>query len=165
MTGAELPPIGSADSHWKLRDLRDGVEAVGWISQARPDLSDCLAERLPGRPWLLQLWEPIHTKAPSPARCQPHCCYIRSIIFYHRPYIAGPNDISRWRDGQVHVSKGGFAEYDHVKTRLSWDDIVAFDGDHFVIGGGRVVWRHKRWWMFRSARRQAVVAPFERRRG
>ncbi|MCE7797835.1 hypothetical protein LWE61_14885 [Sphingobium sufflavum] len=154
----ELTPLGSADSHWRINDLRSGVECMVWPwTRDRPDLTDCIAERLPGRPWLLQLWEPIQTKAPSPAHCTPHCCYSRTVIFYHQPYIRGPKSISRWRDGKVHVSDGGFADYGQVETRLSWDDVVAFDGDHFKINGGRVVWRHQRWWMFRAARRVAQV--------
>jgi hypothetical protein len=155
----EKPAIGRyPENFWPLSDLLPGVELVSWAGRyddrPRPDLSDCRAERLPGRPWLLQLWEPLLTKAPSPSRCQPYCCYSRTVIFYHRPYIPGPRDISRWLDGTVHVSSGSFAKFDQVDTRLSWDDVVGFDGDRFVIGGGQVRWHHQRWWMHRTARRQ-----------
>jgi len=153
----ELGPIGPPESHWPLSDLRGGVEHVVWPwTGSRQDLSDCRAERLPNRPWLLQLWEPILTKAPSPARCQPWCCYIQTVIFYHRPYIPGRWSASRWSDGRLHVDRGGFVEFDQVETRLSWDHVVRFDGDLFVIAGGRVAWRHQRWWMFRSARRKKL---------
>lgn len=155
MRDMDLMPISAPESYWKLRELRPGVESVVWSwMEQRPDLSDCLAERLPDRPWLLQLWEPLHTKAPSPAHCQPYCCYIRTVIFYHRPYISRGG--KPWRSNgrwQWISAPSGFVEFDKVETRLSWDNVVSFDDDHFKIGGGRVVWRNKRWWMMRSARR------------
>lgn len=142
----ELPDIGShPENFWRQIDLLPGVEHVSWSgpfdSRPTPDLSDCLARTLPGRPWLLQLWEPIHTKAPSPARCQPYCCYIRTVIFYHRPYIVDRHH--------------GFTWFDKVETRLSWDDVVEFEGTQFTISGGSVNWDGKRWWMKRTCRRVA----------
>lgn len=151
-----MTPIGPPESYWKLRELRRGVEAVSWAwKRQKPDLGDCLAERLPDRPWLLQLWEPLHTKAPSPARCQPYFCYLRTVIFYHRPYIKSGG--YPWCcDGYWSWIEpaGSFVKYDEIETRLGWDDVVSFDGDTFTIEGGRVAWRYKRWWMFRSARRR-----------
>jgi len=120
-----------------------------------PTLSDCLVERSYERPWLLDIWEPINTKAPSPSRCLPYCCYVRTVIFYHRPYVQKPP--TGWRDqqGRFHRSEGGsFADYGQVETRLSWDDVVEFDGEQFEIGGGTVVWRLGRWWAYRWARRR-----------
>lgn len=157
----DLPPIdGPAENYWRLSELRGGIEPVCWpCTQARPDLSDCLAERLPGRPWLLQIWEPLLTKAPSPARCQPYCCYSRTVIFYHRPYIRrGP---SPWRrNGRwVWLKERGFVEFDQIDTRLGWDDLIVFDGDQFEIGYGSVRWHHRRWWMHRLARRKATILP------
>lgn len=153
----DLPDIGRRpENYWPLSDLRGGVEAVVWpCTRPKPDLSDCVAERLPGRPWLLQLWEPLHTKAPSPARCQPYFCYISTVIFYHRPYINRGG--KPWKcNGRWHwiTAPAGFEEYDQVDARLRWDDVVAFDGDRFVIGSGRVAWRYRRWWMQRMARRR-----------
>jgi len=153
----ELPDIGkSPETFWKRRDLRSGVEPVVWRwTRGRPDLSDCIAETLPGRPWLLQLWEPIHTKAPSPARCQPYCCYIATVIFYHRPYISRRG--KPWRcNGRWHwiPAPAGFEQYDEVECRLHWDDVVRFEGTDFQIGGGRVIWHGQQWWMARTARRR-----------
>lgn len=147
------------ESYWKLRELRPGVKPISWAwTRERPDLSDCLAERLPDRPWLLQLWEPLDTKAPSPARCMPYCCYIATVIFYHRPYVSRRGKPwkcnGRW---QWITAPAGFEIYDQVEARLRWDDVIEFDGDWFTIGGGRVVWRYKRWWMMRTARRRAKL--------
>lgn len=152
----DLPDIGRhPESYWPLSDLRPGVTSVSWPwTQQKPDLSDCLAERLPGRSWLLQLWEPLDTKAPSPSRCQPYCCYIRTVIFYHRPYISRGGKPWRCNGRWQWISApAGFVQFDQVETRLSWDDVVGFDGDWWSIGYGRVVWRYKRWWMMHTARR------------
>lgn len=170
MRELELPDIGRyPENFWRLNDLRSGVKSVYCrraFENASPDLSDCLAARLPGRPWFLQLWEPIHTKAPSPARAQPHCCYLRTVIFYHRPYIV--RAARPWKcNGRWTWLKGGgaFAEYDQVETRLGWDDLIAFDGDTFEVSGGRVMWHHARWWMHRTARRKTVnIIGFDRGR-
>ena len=123
-----------------------------------PDINDCIAARLPGAGHILALWEPLATKAPSPARCQPFCCYRKTVIFYHRPYVSRGSGYP-WRANgrwQWEPSKTSFAQFDQIETRLSFDDIVAFDGDEFEIGGGRVLWRGKRWWMVRWARRRAA---------
>ena len=106
----------------ELADTRGGVEPLwgGWsMTGPAPDLSDCVAARLPGSRHLLALWEPIDTHAPSPARCQPYCCYIRSVIFYARPYISRPGKPWRGRDGVLRPASGAiFVEYDQVETRL-----------------------------------------------
>lgn len=119
------------------------------------DVSDCLVAR--PRPWQLVIWEPLSTKAPSPARCQPYCCYISTVIFYARPYVK--RQFRRfWSDarGRQHYdSAGSFEEYDRVEVRLRFDDLVRFQGEPFIVGGGRVVWAGKRrgWWMRHGARR------------
>jgi hypothetical protein len=145
------------DQAW-LAEMDHGVAAIylsGCAFSARhPDLSDVAIARLEGAPHLAAVWEPLLTKAPSPARCSAYCCYIRTVIFYHRPYILrGPHPShfnGRWK-----WSKGGdFAIFDEVETRLSWDDVIAFDGDEWEIGGGHVTWHAKRWWMRRWARRR-----------
>lgn len=139
-----------------LNELAPGIDPVylaRGFDQPVPDLSDVLAARDPDHPHILAIWEPLRTKAPSPARCQPWCCYIAHVIFYHRPYMTVKSMPSRWRDGTLHPGSNVFAEYDAIDTRLRGDDIVAFDRDHWKLGGGRVVWKHKRWWMRRGARR------------
>lgn len=140
-----------------LDQLRPGV-APAWgawtLHGPAPDLSDCLAGRLPHARHLLQLWEPIATKAPSPARCQPYCCYLRTVIFYHRPYIrTGPHPFQRSGRGWG-WTQGGFAQFDQVETRLRRDDVVAFDGDEWEVGLGYVRWHRGRWWMRLWARRR-----------
>lgn len=94
------------------------------------DLSDCLVSR--SKPWRLEIWEPLHTTAPGPAKAQAYCCYIQTVIFY---------------------TPGTCDKLDQIETRLAWDDIVSFDGDDFEIGGGTVIWADDRWWMQRWARR------------
>lgn len=117
-------------------------------------LADCLCYRTVERPWLLQIWEPLATKAPAPPKARPYCCYIRTVIFHHFPHILrGPHPVlsgHRW----YWEPRGGFQQWDQIETRLSWDDLVAFEGDRFEIAGGTVVWRRRRWWMARWARRQ-----------
>lgn len=120
-----------------------------------PDLSDCLVAR--PKPFRLIIWEPLLTKAPAPPKAKPYCCYIRSVIFYHHPYIVWPFG-GYWRDAGGALRKPmtrGFLEWDHVKARLSWDDIVSFEGENFKVGSGRVVWKRGRWWMLHYARREA----------
>lgn len=142
--------------------LRGGVtialaRGILWGGRT-PDISDCLAARLPDAPHILAIWEPLATKAPSPSRCQPYCCYRKTVIFYHRPYIARGCG-HPWRaNGRWHwePNKTGFAVFDQIESRLCHGDIVAFDGDEFEIGGGRVLWHGRRWWMARWALRCAA---------
>ncbi len=123
---------------------------------AVPDLSDCLAWRSAERPWLLTIWEPLLTKAPAPPKAAPYCCYINTVIFYHFPYIVRPPRGWRDRNGKFHrQTVGSFVEWDRVRTRLVWDELVRFAGERFEIGGGRVMWAQRRWWMCRGARRRA----------
>lgn len=145
-----------------LDELRPGVVPRNWPfawERPAPDLSDVVAARLPGKGHLLQLWEPLRTKAPSPARCQPYCCYVRTVIFYHRPYI--PRGRYLWRSGgrwHWEANPRSFAQFDNIETRLGGGDVVGFDGDLFVVGGGHVCWYRKRWWMRFWARRQQAEA-------
>lgn len=142
-----------------------GVPGLTWCGASAPfdtrapDLSDCLVSR--PRPWWLVIWEPLPTKAPSPAVAQPYVCYACTVIFYARPYVERPWK-KRWRDGsgRLRADSAGFEEFDRIETRLRWDDVVAFEGEAFVIGGGFVRrGTHSgtpRWWMCRTARRQEV---------
>lgn len=103
-----------------------------------PDLSDVLAHREADRPWLLEIWEPVLTKAPAPPKAQPHCCYLKTVIFYHYPYIDGPPRGGRDRAGQFHADwNKGFVEWDKVETRMTWEDRVAFAGELFEVEIGR----------------------------
>ena len=146
--------------------LRPGVEP-GWgawtLHGTVPDLTDCIAGQLPSARHLLALWEPIATKAPSPSRCQPYCCYARTIIFYHRPYIARGSGYPWRANGRwlFERSRNGFAQFDQVETRLIWDDVVFFDGDEWEVGGGHVHWWRGCWWMRRWARRRCQAAGLE----
>ncbi|MEA3264184.1 MAG: hypothetical protein U9R07_11955 [Pseudomonadota bacterium] len=155
-----LPPSdGPIENYWRMGELRAGLSFRFWrgfLGRSQPVISDCLAERLPGRPWLLQVWEPLLTKAPSPARCSPYCCYARTVIFYHRPYISAPARPSRF-GGKWHWCRpgDGFVKFDQIETRLGNEDLVEFDGDIFEIGCGRIMWHHQRWWLHTSGRRQA----------
>lgn len=150
------------ENTWTLYELRPGVRPVYWshyLDRPAPDLSDVVAERLPDALHLLQIWEPLHTKAPSPARCQPYCCYARTVIFYHRPYI--PRGPYPWKaNGRWHWEKNGrtFAIFDQIETRLCCDDVIEFDGERFEIGGGHVRWHHRRWWMHLWGRRRQARA-------
>lgn len=126
------------------------------ISGRSPDLSDVLVSR--PKPFRLTLWEPLRTLAPSPALCQPHVCYLNTVIFYARPHVVRQHSkLWRSRDGWKACPPGGsFEEYDRAEYRLRWDDIVEYQNDQFSVSGGRVVWHGGRWWMMHSARRQAA---------
>lgn len=117
------------------------------------DLADCLVSR--PKPFRIVIWEPLRTKAPAPPKAQAFCCYINTVIFYHFPYIVSPwAKPFRLDSGRLCWSKpGGFVEWDQIRTRLRWDDIVTFDDEPFTIGGGTVLWKRRRWWMLRHARR------------
>lgn len=153
------PRLWRAIDAWSEHEVRPcGVRGeLGWLGPPpAPDLSDCLVAR--PRPHLLAICEPIITKAPGPHLAQPWCCYINTVIFYHRPYIVRP-----WR--KIYESRGrlthcspGFEEWDQIKTRFTWDECVSFKGDVFQVSGGRVLWANapgepRRWWMRRGARR------------
>ncbi len=122
-----------------------------------PGLEDCLVARLSAH--RLVIWEPLRTKAPSPALASPHCCYSQTVIFYHRPYIVRPWTRLYWANGRLRPSEGGFEQWDQIESRLGWDNIVEFEGEQFQTGGGAVVWARGRWWMrYGAARRQARAA-------
>lgn len=144
-------------------ELRPGVASVAasvFRSNRLRDLSDFLAARLPDSRHSLEIWEPLRTHAPSPALCSPHCCYVRTVVFYHRPFIRTcPHPYSV--GGRWGWTQGGFAKFDQVECALSRDDVVTFDGGSWIIGGGRVVWRRKRWWKAH----QAVATQQEQPRG
>lgn len=108
------------------------------------DYSDLLAARVASRPWFLILWEPLRTKAPSPAIVRPWCCYIRTVIFYQWPHT-------------VLSTRRGFAYYDQIETRISHDALIEFEGETFKYGHGQVLWKRGRWWMrswFRRERKE-----------
>lgn len=125
-----------------------------------PQLADVLVAEL--KPWRLLLWEPLPTKAPGPHLALPFCCYLRSVIFYHRPYLVWPyRKRFRTRSGlQANGSDGHFFEWDHIETRLGWEAQILYRGDRFKIGGGRVLWRQhpetgrRGWWMRHWAERE-----------
>jgi hypothetical protein len=148
-------------------DLAPSGEAGGliprcWrINAIAPDLSDCLVVR--PRPFRLTIWEPLLTKAPGPHLARTYCCYIQTVIFYHRPYIKSPwVKLFRTHRGWSHNgSPGHFEEWDQIETRLASDHVVEFEGELFTLGGGRVMWvnapgQPRRWWMRHQARRKAV---------
>lgn len=110
------------------------------------------------KPWLLDVWEPLNTKAPCPDKTQPYCCYIRTVIFYVNPYIVRPWH-HFWRDGRgklcVEKPGGMFEEWDRVEHRITWDTPIEWKGETFLCGGGTVIWRKGRgWWMKFWARRK-----------
>lgn len=135
---------------------------LGWHYHRRlglvQELSDCLVIR--PKPFRLVIWEPLPTNAPGPHLAKPHCCYIRTIIFYHAPYVVSPWVKVFRANGRWHHngSAGHFEEWDQIETRMGFDDIVSFEGERFDVSGGTVVWSHqagqrRRWWMRYSARR------------
>lgn len=131
--------------------------AFGLPFGQKVDLSDCLVSR--PKPFRLVIWEPLLTKAPAPPKARPHCCYVQTIVFYCSPYVVRPfKKLYRGKNGALRACSAGFEEWDQIQTRLGWDDVVEFEGEQFLTGGGRVVWAQKRWWMVHGARRQEARA-------
>lgn len=104
---------------------------------------------------LIEVWEPLPTKAPNPSIAQPYCCYANTVIFYLRPYVVRPWHHFWICNGKRRAEKpgGSFEKWDEIETTLR-DGIVEYEGRKFRCYNGRVVWRHKRWWMKRDARRE-----------
>lgn len=109
------------------------------------------------KPWSIEVWERLQVKAPCPDKAQPYCCYLRTVIFYLRPYVVRPwSHLYEWRGGLAAERPGRhFEEWARCETRYSWDDLFYFHGVPFRIGGGRVEWRGKArgWWMKHNAHR------------
>lgn len=112
------------------------------------------------KPWLLEVWELLKTKAPNPTICQPYCCYFRTVIFYLKPYVIRP-----WHHfwncrGRLKAEKPGhhFEQWDEIEYALVWDTPLEFNGERFEVGGGTVIWRNKQWWMRHWARRKKEAA-------
>lgn len=120
--------------------------------------SDFLVRQL--KPWLIEVWEPLRTKAPNPNLALAYCCYIRTVIFYVRPYQTREwHHLYRWKDGWE-ADKPGSAleEWDRADSQLSWDTILEWNGERFKTGGGTVFWSRKRWWMKHWARRVNAIS-------
>jgi hypothetical protein len=153
----------------ELSRLRDAGPPRQWPYRAPlEDLSDCRAayrlrdDGTLSRNWI-DIFEPLDANAPSPALAQPHCCYIRTIIFYHRPYICSPwRKLWRGAGGRLKAERscGHFEQWGAIDYRLAAADLVEFDGDRFEVTSGRVLWTvrrgdplGRRWWMHHGARR------------
>lgn len=101
------------------------------------DLSDCEVVQI--QPWLIEIIEPLDVTAPGPEAASPHCCYIRTVIFYEKPWRLIPGS--------------GFAEHDRIDARLQNHDLADFEGHRFEIYSGRAEWDGARWIMRHRARR------------
>ncbi len=115
-------------------------------------LATCRARR--EHPQSIDVWEPLPTKSPGPNLTQPYCCYINTVIFYCKPYRVRQYG-KPWRLSDRHElgwSKGGncFEIWDELETLFRSNQVLHFDGMFWELFGGRVIWRHKRWWMRRS---------------
>ena len=60
-----------------------------------------------------------------------------------------------WRAEKPGMS---YEEWGRADTELRWDLKVEYNGQTFICNGGRVVWKHKRWWMERGLRREQAAA-------
>lgn len=150
-----LPPAGLIDFYHWIPISRE---------PAPPDVSDCRTART--GPYACVVFEPLLTKAPRPPKATPYCCYLRTVIFYHYPYIVRPPGWYRSSTGELRRGETGpFVQWDEIEHRLHWDTLINFDGQVFEIGGGRVIWRDRSWWMLRDgwantrAARKAMGLP------
>lgn len=102
---------------------------------------------------LIEVWEPLPTKAPNPNLAQPYCCYANTVIFYVRPYTARPWHHYWICNGKRRAEKPGhsYEKWDEVESALR-DAVIEYEGREFRCYNGRVVWKNKQWWMKRDAR-------------
>lgn len=107
---------------------------------------------------LIEVWEPLPTKAPNPSIAQPYCCYYRTVIFYLRPYVVRPWHHMWICNSKRKASPPGsmYEEWDRIETTLHHESVIEHEGRRFRIYNGRVVWKNKRWWMKRDARAERV---------
>lgn len=109
------------------------------------------------RTGVLDVWEPLATRAPGPHLAHPYCCYRDTVIFYWRPYVLRPWH-SFWIDNRerrrAQAPGSNWLEWDRVRHRLTWDSPIEYRGHVWLCGGGQVRWRGKGlgWWMKYSAR-------------
>ncbi len=140
---------------------------VQWGARSLLDLriaGDFSFDQDAARPWLLTIWEPLQTKAPGPHLSRAYCCYMKTVIFYYRPYVVSLHRHIWFDDrgrARIEKSAGRFEQWDQIETALTWDDQIRHGGDLFIVGGGRVLFTNapdhgrRRWWMKRWARRES----------
>ncbi|MEM7003728.1 MAG: hypothetical protein AAF529_23285 [Pseudomonadota bacterium] len=127
-----------------------GLEWVGgpfrYSEPPADSFDDVLVQREPELPWFLQAWEPLPTNAPGPDKTRPYCCYIRTVIFYQRPYCPrAPGE--------------GYIEHDRLEFRITSDTRLRFEGQIYKAGGGRVYWADDQWWMYHWLDRRGIDQP------
>lgn len=113
-----------------------------------------------GKPWLLDVWEKLDTKAPCPDKARPYCCYLRTVIFYLGPSWTVRPWHHYWIDGKGkrRAQKPGqsYEQWDQIEHELTSESPIEYQGEVFRCGGGTVVWlgKGKGWWMKFWARRE-----------
>lgn len=114
----------------------------------------------PERPWRLDIFELLPTKAPGPHLSIAYCCYRCTVIFYVRPYIVRPWHSFWMSRGKRLAQKPGnsYQEWDKLDTRLHWHTPVFYRGKRFEMQGGSVVWEFGRWWMHHRLRREPSLS-------
>lgn len=132
-----------------------GVLEPVYLWKSLAGLNDCLAAVRGESRRGLTIWEPIDTKAPGPHLTTAWCCYIRTVIFYVRPFVSrGPHPVKSPTKGWYWESDGrSYAAWDTVESTLSHDDIVALGGQHFRVAGSGVRWARGRWWWLHRCER------------
>jgi hypothetical protein len=120
-----------------VRSLTTKDVMTRFLALSQNDIRDFGCEVVRESAKRITVLEPVSYKVPSIAR--PYCCYINTVIFYLYPY-------------QVARDSHGYLEWDRVDTLLSWESEILFEGQIYVVGGGRVIRHRKSWWMKRWAR-------------
>lgn len=100
--------------------------------------------RVATHPWFLIFWEELKIDTPKHSKVQPWCCYIRTIIFYHKP----------WKEDK---EKRAYVDYGKVEHFLHCDDLIKYEGELFDMGTGRVVSFEGKWYFVSWARRQKLI--------
>lgn len=99
-----------------------------------------IAVRVARSPWFIIIWEKLTDSVPGPDETKIWCCYVRTVIFYKKPWQTTENgfDYQRWAE---------------IDSTLRCDDVVEFEQERFEVGTGMVVWYEGAWWCRSWARR------------
>lgn len=130
-----------------MAEIRYGGNTMFPYREQPVDLRAVTATIDPDHPWLATVVERLDTDAPATAN--PYCCYLRTVIFYERP----------WR---YLKDKHEYASYGRCETVLI-EDWLYLDGEVFELCGGKVSHDGDGWIMTRRARRKATQLTTERK--
>lgn len=132
---------------------KPGIKCLTHLYEERQqfDLSKILVSRVTTHPWFIIMWEPLTTKVPNPNLVRVWCCYVKTVIFYLRPYTVEQFHRKGYR-GPVKPGHE-YAKWAQIETAFRCDDVVKWEGGMFKVGAGRIRYANGQWWCVQNARR------------